>query len=110
MRYSKKDREWFQQLEERGIKSKKMAPAPEVFEDMKWIWRAFNTLCGSRHCDQNGLPEKISLSEIAAYCQLYRIKNDDNIEQLIETVQSLDEVLIDDAVAKYKLEMDRKKK
>jgi hypothetical protein len=81
-----------------------MAPAPEMYEDVVWLWDAYNILSSARQFSSNGLPESTTISEILAFCQLRRISNEDDIELLLQTVITLDDVLIEDAFAKRKIE------
>ncbi len=78
---------------------------PEVF-----YYQAFRTLSRSRQYSQVGQPFAIPLSEITAYCELFRIHGLDERERLLFFVHQMDDAYIEVRSKQVKDELDRERR
>lgn len=87
---------WLQKLKEEGeIKnSKTLEEKPEVFSNMMWAWKAFDTMNRQRQVGQTG-PQPIALHDMLAYCELARLV-DDNREFLLDIIPEMDAIFLED--------------
>ena len=76
-----------------GVMPRALADRPEQHDLGGDLFRAFNTLSSSRHYGMGG-PLPISISEMAAFCQLFDISAVDDRETFVATMQRLDSVYL----------------
>ncbi len=74
---------------ETGAETPAIDNAPEVDIHLKWVWGAYAQLDKSRQWGMS-TAQPIQLSEIESYARMHRIDDDEELEQLITTVQYLD--------------------
>lgn len=72
-----------------GIMPKGLASRPEMHDLGGQLMQAFNVLSSSRQYGMNG-PLPITISDIAAYCQLFAITVTDERADFLATMQRLD--------------------
>jgi len=72
-----------------GIMPKGLASRPEMHDLGGQLMQAFNVLSSSRQYGMNG-PLAITISDIAAYCQLFEIRSTDERADFLATIQRLD--------------------
>lgn len=58
-----------------------------------WYWKGFWRLHGSRQFTFNG-PANIPISEIAAYCNLFRINSDEERDFFVTLIQVMDKAYL----------------
>lgn len=87
-----------------------MDPEPEIYDDMRWLWDLYSVLSASRQSTATGFPERTKLSEINALITMLNIRNEDQIDLIINTIIALDDVFIEDALKKRKQAEDRAKR
>jgi hypothetical protein len=49
---------------------------PELYPDNAWIWEAFH-VCSTSRDWVDGIPQRIKITEIEAYCRIKQITPDD---------------------------------
>jgi hypothetical protein len=74
---------------------------PQLDVRQVYFWNAYQQLTGSRRVSMSGaLP--IPISEIRAYCELFKIHDVEDIESLLNGINSLDQVYLDYVAEKSK--------
>ena len=97
-------------------------PAPEIEDEpieeettdslsphLFWIWEAFATLSRTRVVNQAG-PQPILPSEVLAYCQLLRIRSEQDHRDLLFHITDLDIVWLKDQFEKMEKQREAAKK
>jgi hypothetical protein len=72
---------------------------PEIFPDLLWIWEGFMCLSMSRQYGMSS-PQRISMSEVNAYCEFKELFDPDDRDDFLYHVQKLDSVFMKDWLAK----------
>ena len=80
-----------------------LAPAlkrrPEVWPDLQLYWNGYLRLSASRQGEQ--APQRISVQEVVAYCDLIQLDDPEQRENMLDVVHRLD----NDAFARWSAKM-----
>lgn len=80
---------------EKGIKSKILTDEPELFEDVKWVWNAFQLLNDTRNYGFGG-PVRVTMSDVAALLHMRGITDGDDIDFFLLVFPQMDTMWLDD--------------
>lgn len=99
MRPAAKEADWLRQIrKEKGIQSTTLDEQPELFDDVKWIWNAFQYLSETRDYGFGG-PLRIRPSDMQALMTLQGTTNQDDLSLFVRVVRLLDSAWLDDHYA-----------
>lgn len=84
--------------EQRGY-CKQLDERPELDPELFDIWEGFWRLSNSRHHGATGFPQPISISELAAYCQIFNVGD---VDDFVFFIQLLDGEYLKDAAKKHR--------
>jgi hypothetical protein len=84
-----------------GVTPKALLSRPSLDERLRYYYSAYNRVSRSRDVSMAGaLPLKVS--EIAAYCELFKIHSLNERERLFDCITTLDDVYLEHVANKQK--------